>query len=234
MLSSRTNRKLIGIRHCVSNGRQVRDLFKMIVSCEDLWMQAYINIRANKGSMTVGIDKSTADGFSIELPKALIHQIKEGNFRFKPVRRVNIPKPNGKLRPLGIPTFRDKLVQEVCRMILEIIYEPLFSNCSHGFRPNRSCHTALRDVRKWSGITWFIEYDIKGYFDNINHEILMKVLKKQIDDKRFLKLIREMLKCGYMEDWEYHKTYSGSPQGGVISPILSNIYLHELDKFIES
>jgi group II intron reverse transcriptase/maturase len=225
---------LNGIRHCVSNGRKAEDLFKIITTCEDLWMQAYINIRANKGSMTVGVDQSTADGFSSELSKVLVNRLRDGNFRFKPARRVYIPKTNGKLRPLGIPTFQDKLVQEVCRMILETIYEPLFSNCSYGFRPNRSCHKALQEVKKWNGTGWFIEYDIKGYFDNIDHKILMCVLEKKIDDRRFLKLIREMLKCGYMEDWKYNKTYSGSPQGGVISPILSNIYLHELDKFVES
>jgi retron-type reverse transcriptase len=234
MLSLRTNRKLIGSRHCVSKGRKVTDLFKIITTCEDLWMQAYQNIRTNRGSMTKGVDKSTADGFSSELPKVLMHQLREGSYRFKPVRRVFIPKPNGKMRPLGIPTFKDKLVQEVCRMLLENIYESLFSNGSHGFRPNRSCHTALQEVKKWNATVWFIEYDIKGYFDNIDHEILMQILAKKIDDRRFLKLIREMLRCGYMEDWKYHKTYSGTPQGGVISPILSNIYLNELDEFVES
>ena len=138
------------------------------------------------------------------------------------------------MRPLGIPSADDKLVQEVVRMILERVYEPLFKDSSHGFRPKRSCHTALQPMIKgWTGTKWFIDIDIKGYFDNINHEILMEMLKKRIEDTQFLDRIRDMLKAGYVEDWQYHKTYSGTPQGGIVSPILANIYLHEFDEFME-
>jgi len=232
MLSDRTNKKLIGLRKSVEKGNIAKDLFKIMMTCEDLWMQAYINIQGNKGALTKSVDTSTVDGFSDEAAKSLIMELKSEKFRFKPTKRIYIPKKNGKKRPLGIPRFKDKMVQEVCRMLLENIYETQFSDNSHGFRPKRSCHTALNKIKNWSGITWFLEFDIKGYFDNIDHEILINILSKRIEDRRFLKLISEMLRCGYLENWNYNKTYSGTPQGGVISPILANIYLNELDEFV--
>ena len=198
---------------------------------EDIYYAAYQKLYANKGATTQGIDNDTADGFSDFYVKELIQSLKDGTYKANPVRREYIPKKNGKLRPLGIPTFRDKLLQEVVRMILEAIYEPVFDSHSHGFRPGKSCHTALRQISSdFTGVVWFIEGDIQGCFDNINHEKLIEILSRKIKDSRFLNIIRQFLKAGYIENWKYNATYSGSPQGGICSPILANIYLNELDK----
>ena len=198
---------------------------------EDIYYAAYQKLYANKGATTQGIDDDTADGFSDFYVKELIQSLKDGTYKANPVRRGYIPKKNGKLRPLGIPSFRDKLLQEVVRMILEAIYEPVFDSHSHGFRPGKSCHTALRQISSdFTGVVWFIEGDIQGCFDNINHEKLIEILSRKIKDSRFLNIIRQFLKAGYIENWKYNATYSGSPQGGICSPILANIYLNELDK----
>ena len=158
------------------------------------------------------------DGYSPERAANLVELIRERRYKPNPVRRVNIPtKVAGKMRPLGMPSADDKQVQEVLRMILERIYEPLFKDSSHGFRPKRSCHTALRSIRFWTGTKWFIDIDIKGFFNNINHDVLMELLAKKIEDAQFLNLIRDMLKAGYVEDWQYHRTYSGTPQGGIVT-----------------
>lgn len=183
---------------------------------EDIYYAAYQKLYANRGATTKGINNDTADGFSEKYVQTLIQELKEGTYRANPVRREYIPKKNGKMRPLGIPSFRDKLLQEVVRMILEAIYEPVFDSHSHGFRPNRSCHTALRQISsEFTGITWFIEGDIKGCFDNIDHEVLISILGRKIKDSKFLNIIRQFLKAGYVENWEYNKTYSGTPQGGL-------------------
>ena len=201
---------------------------------EDIYFAAYQKLYSNKGALTKGTDDDTADGFSDDYVQALIEELRSGTYRAKPVRREYIPKKNGKKRPLGIPSFRDKLLQEAVRMILEAIYEPIFNNHSHGFRPNRSCHTALRQISsEFTGVVWFIEGDIKGCFDNIDHEMLIRILGKKIKDSKFLNIIRQFLKVGYVENWKYNKTYSGTPQGGICSPILANIYLHELDMKFE-
>ena len=167
--------------------------------------------------------------------RQIIEAMRHERYRFSPVRRTFIPKKNGKLRPLGLPSWSDKLVGEVVRLILEAYYEPQFSDRSHGFRPRRGCHTALREVEKtWTGTTWFIEGDISDCFGSLDHEIMVRILSEKIRDNRFLRLIRNMLKAGYLEDWEYHDTLSGAPQGGVVSPVLSNIYLSKLDAFVET
>lgn len=198
---------------------------------EDIYYAAYQKLYANRGATTRGIDDDTADGFSTHYMKELIHDLENGAYRANPVRREYIPKKNGKMRPLGIPSFRDKLLQEAVRMILEAIYEPVFDDHSHGFRPNRSCHTALRQISSdFTGVVWFIEGDITGCFDNIDHEILIDILARKIKDSKFLNVIRQFLKAGYVENWKYNKTYSGTPQGGIVSPILANIYLNELDQ----
>src|ERR1051326_631564 len=183
--------------------------------------------------MTKGASPETADGMSLAKIDAIIEALRFERYRWTPVRRTYIPKKHGKVRPLGIPTWSDKLLQEVIRLILEAYYEPQFSDCSHGFRPKRGCHTALREVhRTWNGTTWFIEGDISQYFDSLDHEVLLQILAENIHDGRFLRLIGELLRAGYLEDWKFNKTLSGSPQGGVVSPILSNIYLDRLDKWV--
>lgn len=200
----------------------------------DIYFLAYQNLYANNGASTPGVDESdTADGFSEEKINKIIETLKNGNYAPKPARRVYINKQNGKKRPLGLPTFTDKLVQEALRMIIEAIYEPIFNEHSHGFRPNRSCHTALKEITKeFNGVRWFIEGDIKGCFDNIDHHTLINIINDKIKDARIIQLLWKFLRAGYLEDWRYNSTYSGTPQGGIISPILANIYLNKLDIFV--
>jgi group II intron reverse transcriptase/maturase len=201
---------------------------------KDLYLLAYGNIYSNQGAMTPGGSKETADGMSEEKIEHISGLMRQERYRFSPHRRVYIPKKNGKLRPLGMPSWSDKLVGEVVRLLLEAYYEPEFSDLSHGFRKGRGCHTALRKIRDtWTGVTWFIEGDISDCFGSLDHDILLGILAEKIHDKRFLGLIRNMLKAGYLEDWKYRETLSGVPQGGTVSPILSNIYLHKLDEFVE-
>lgn len=234
MLSNRTIKALEGIEKASLGGFGVKHLFKIMTNHTDLWFQAYVNIYANKGAVTKGVTSNTLDGMSKDRIENLIQMLKGKQYLPTAVKRVYVPKPSGKLRPLGLPTGDDKLVQEVIRILLERVYEPIFTDTSHGFRPKRSCHTALTTMRTyWKGTTWIIDMDVKGYFDNINHYILIKILESKIKDKRFIKLIKMMLKAGYLEQWEFHRTFSGTPQGGIISPILANIYLHELDRFME-
>jgi len=201
---------------------------------ENLFLAAYAKLYRNAGALTPGTEDDTVDGMSRKRIQVIITQLRSERFRFRPARRIQIPKRNGGTRPLGIPNFTEKLVQEVLRMILEAYYEPRFRESSHGFRPNRGCHTALARVRqKFVGAVWFIEGDIRGCFDTINHTKLMEILSRDIHDGRLLNLLRMGLDAGIIEGWRYEKTYSGVPQGGVLSPLLSNIYLHELDTFIE-
>jgi group II intron reverse transcriptase/maturase len=199
------------------------------------YLLAYGRLYSNKGSLTPGPDGETADGMSLGKIGRIIDALRHERYRFKPVRRVYIPKKNGKRRPLGLPSWSDKLVGEVIRLLLEAYYEPTFSHRSHGYRPKRGCHTALSEVAKWwTGTTWFIESDIADCFGSLDHEILLSTLAEKIHDGRFLRLLRNMLQAGYLEDWVYNATLSGAPQGGVVSPLLSNIYLHKLDKFVEN
>lgn len=200
----------------------------------DLYFIAYKKLYSNNGASTKGVNDDTADGFSEDKIAKIIASLADESYMPNPSRRTYLKKVNGKMRPLGIPTFTDKLIQEVLRMILDAVYEPLFIDCSHGFRPGKGCHTALKSVKyQFNGVRWFIEGDIKGCFDNINHEVLVGIISKKIKDARLTKLIYKFLKAGYLEDFQYNNTYSGTPQGGIISPLLANIYLHELDKFVE-
>jgi group II intron reverse transcriptase/maturase len=201
----------------------------------DLYLMAYGRIYANHGAMTPGACGETADGMSMAKIGHVIDALRHERFRFRPVRRAWIPKKNGKKRPLGLPSWTDKLVGEVIRLLLEAYYEPRFSGRSHGFRPRRGCHTALTEiVYNWTGTTWFIEGDISDCFGSLDHSVLLGILGEKIRDNRFLRLVKQMLQAGYIEDWEWNATLSGAPQGGVISPLLSNIYMDRLDKFAET
>jgi group II intron reverse transcriptase/maturase len=199
----------------------------------DLYLTAYGKIYRNKGAMTEGATEETVDAMSLDKIETIIKALRDGTFQWRPARRVYIPKRNGKLRPLGLPDWSDKLVQEVMRLLLNAYYEPQFSKHSHGFRPERGCHTALREVKQWDGTAWFIEGDISKCFDKLDHQVLLGILRENIHDERFIRLIGELLEAGYLEDWKYHATLSGTPQGGVLSPLLANIYLDGLDKHVE-
>ena len=199
-----------------------------------LYLLAYGRIYSKQGAMTAGATPETVDGMSLGKIERIIDAMRHERYRFHPARRIYIPKKNGKLRPLGLPTWSDKLVGEVIRLLLEAYYEPQFSDRSHGYRPRRGCHTALREVANtWTGTAWFIEADISDCFGSLDHQVMLSTLAEKIHDNRFLWLLRNMLQAGYLEDWVYNVTLSGTPQGGVASPILSNIYLHKLDRFVE-
>jgi group II intron reverse transcriptase/maturase len=199
-----------------------------------LYLLAYGRIYSNKGAMTPGVTGETADGMSMGKIERIIDAMRHERYRFRPVKRIYIPKKNGRKRPLGLPTWSDKLVGEVVRLLLESYYEPQFSGRSHGFRPGKGCHTALTEMAEtWTGTTWFIEADISDCFGSLDHNVMTGILAERIHDNRFLALVRNMLAAGYLEDWVYGATLSGAPQGGVASPILSNIYLHKLDQFVE-
>src|SRR5229473_4517729 len=238
-----------GLEDCVmQNAETVVDILRARgrrgLPCDELYRQlfnpalflmAYGRIYANDGAMTPGVRGETADGMSLAKIGRIIDALRHERYRFQPARRVYIPKKSGsKMRPLGLPSWSDKLVGEVVRILLEAYYEPRFSGRSHGFRPGRGCHTALSEVvETWKGTHWFIEGDISDCFGSLDHEIMIKILAEKIHDGRFLRLISHMLKAGYLEDWRWHATLSGSPQGGIASPVLSNIYLDRLDQYVE-
>jgi group II intron reverse transcriptase/maturase len=185
--------------------------------------------------MTKGTTEETADGMSKDKIATIIDAVRQERYRWKPARRIYIPKKDGRKRPLGIQSWSDKLLQEVVRLILDAYFEPQFSPHSHGFRPERGCHTALREIyHTWVGTVWFIEGDISKCFDALSHELLLSILRETIKDERFLRLISGLLKAGYLEEWRWNQTYSGSPQGAIVSPILANLYLDKLDKFVET
>ena len=213
--------------------KPVHDLYRQLYN-PLLYEKAYERIYANQGAMTCGASKETADGMSRKKIQGIIDHIRRESYRWTPARRIFIPKKNGKKRPLGLTTWSDKLVQEVIRLLLEAYYEPQFSEHSHGFRPKRGCHTALAHIQHaWSGVHWYIEGDISQCFDRLDHDIMLKILGRSITDQRFLRLIKHLLQAGYLEEWQYHCTHSGTPQGGVLSPLLANIYLNEIDHYVK-
>jgi len=214
-------------------GLPCNELYRQMFNPE-LYLVAYGRIYSNQGAMTPGASTETVDGMSLDKIRQIIESVRHERYRFSPVKRVLIPKKNGKLRPLGVPGWSDKLVGEVMRLLLEAYYEPQFSDRAHGFRPRRGCHTALREVANtWTGTTWLIEGDISDCFGSLDHELMVQILSEKVHDNRFLRLLRNMLQAGYLEDWAWNATLSGAPQGGVLSPLLSNIYLHRLDIFVE-
>ncbi|MFK4047920.1 reverse transcriptase domain-containing protein [Roseomonas mucosa] len=241
MQANTVQKRLASLPSLSEAGKRVNGLARLLAS--RTLMEASVNrTRLNRGSTTPGVDGETLDGLTIGRINGWVRSMVEGSYSAQPVKRVFIPKANGKLRPLGIPTYADRMVQNAQREILERIYEPVFSDHSHGFRPRRSCHTALMYVRRvWAATKWFVEVDIKGFFDNIDHDVLLDLLRTKIDDEAFVATIRAQLQAGVMENlsakrkgkWRHQPSYSGTPQGGIVSPMLANIYLHELDKFME-
>src|SRR5215510_1708557 len=201
----------------------------------DLYLHAYGRLYRNDGALTPGATMETVDGMSLQKIDAIIDALRHERYRWTPVRRTYIPKKSGKLRPLGLPTWSDKLLQEGVRLILEAYYEPQFTPHSHGFRPGRGCHTALAEITKsWRGVKWFIEGEISQCFDSLDHEVMLAILRERIYDHRFLQLIANLLKAGYLEDWRFNTTLSGAPQGGVVSPMLSHLYRDRLEQFVET
>jgi group II intron reverse transcriptase/maturase len=215
-------------------GLPLNELYRQLFNPQ-LYLLAYGRLYSNKGAMTPGVDGETVDGMTLGKIERIIDALRYERYRFRPVKRVYIPKRSGKTRPLGLPSWSDKLVGEVIRLLLEAYYEPRFSDRSHGFRPGRGCHTALGEVvRTWKGTCWFVETDIAECFDRLDHSVMLATLGENIHDNRFLRLLRNMLQAGYLEDWKWNATLSGVPQGGVVSPVLSNIYLDRLDSFVET
>jgi group II intron reverse transcriptase/maturase len=215
-------------------GLPVTDLYRQLFNPR-LYLQAYGKIYRNQGATTPGVTEETVDGMSRAKIQAIITTIRHERYRWTPVRRTYIEKKGStKKRPLGIPTWSDKLLQEVIRMLLEAYYEPQFSDHSHGFRPRRGCHTALQEIsEKWQGTIWFLEGDISDCFGSLDHEQLLSILGERIQDNRFLRLIRNLLAAGYLEEGRYHATLSGAPQGGIVSPLLANLYLDRMDQYVE-
>jgi group II intron reverse transcriptase/maturase len=223
---------LIGERG--KKGLPLERVYKLLFN-RDLYLQAYGKTYRNKGAMTAGVTDETPDGMSLAKIEAIIEALRYERYQWLPARRAYIPKKNGRKRPLGVPVWSDKLVQEVIRQILEEYFEPQFSDHSHGFRPRRGCHTALREIYyQWTGTVWLIEGDIAQCFDKLSHEKLIEILREYIHDERFIRLMQELLEAGYMEEWTFNQTLSGVPQGGIVSPLLANILLNELDRFVET
>jgi group II intron reverse transcriptase/maturase len=221
------------IRERGKRGLPLEDIYRQLYN-PTLYLLAYARLYSNEGAMTRGTTSETVDGMALKKIEHLIDDLRHERFRWTPVRRTYIVKKNGKLRPLGLPTWTDKVLQEAIRLILDAYYEPQFSPHAHGFRPDRGCHTALREMEQtWTGTKWVIEGDIKGCYEHLDHQVLITILRENLHDNRFIQLIQQLLKAGYLEEWRYHPTMSGSPQGGVVSPILSNIYLDRLDTYVE-
>jgi group II intron reverse transcriptase/maturase len=221
------------IRERGKRGLGLERLYRQLFN-RDLFLRAYAKLYPNKGAMTPGSTSETVDGMALAKIDAIIQALREERYHWTPVRRTYITKRNGKRRPLGLPSWSDKLLCEVIRSLLEAYYEPGFSDHSHGFRAGRGCHTALQEItHHWRAVKWFVEGDLSSFFERIDHQILLNILREQIHDNRFIRLLSNLLKTGYLEEWKHHATYSGTPQGSVLSPILSNLVLNKLDWYVE-
>jgi group II intron reverse transcriptase/maturase len=226
---------LITIRDRGKGGKPLERIYRLLFNRE-LYLLAYSRIHRNAGALTPGVTQETADGMSLDTIERIIELLRFERYHWSPSKRISIAKPHSKKRrPLGLPSWSDKLVQEVIRLILDAYYEPHFSEHSHGFRPGRGCHSALQEIRHtWVGTTWYLHGDISGCFERLEHELLLGILAERIHDGRFLRLIGGALRAGYLEEWTWHPTLSGTPQGGIASPVLSNLYLDRLDQFVET
>ncbi len=207
-----------------------KELFR-ILHKDDIWLSAYEKVRSSSGSMTPGVNSDTAESFNIKKLKNIKDLVITEKYTPLPVKQIYIPKPNGKKRPLGLPTFSDKIVQECVRLILDAIYEPTFYENSFGFRTNRGPHNALKYIEEnFRWCSYVIEGDIKEAYPSISHEKLISILKEKISDERFINLIRKFLKAGILQDRNIQYSHFGTPQGSVVSPLLANIYFDKLDK----
>lgn len=228
--------KLEGFRTRNSNNHYYinKDVYRLLYD-RDIYIIAYNNIKSNDGAETVGGDGTSLHGFCDEWIDMIISSLRDESYHPTPNRITYIPKRNGKMRKLSLPNGVDKLVQEAIHMILECIYEPSFSNASHGYRPNRCIQSAIAQIKTWKATTWFIEGDISACFDELDHNVLADILRERIQDERFIRLIRKLLKAGYFDmKHDTHKSKWGAAQGSTCSPILANIYLDKLDRFMES
>src|SRR5258708_3711653 len=226
--------ELLGLLH--ERGRRglpIKRVYRQLYNT-NLYLSAYGRIYRNAGSMTPRVTEETADAMSLEKINDIIQAMRQERYQWQPARRTYIPKKNGKKRPLGMPVWSDKLLAEVMRMILSAYFDVTFSEHSHGFREGRGCHTVLREIyHTWKGMVWIIEGDIADCFGSLDHNLIISALAEHIQDGRFLNLVKKLLDAGYMEDWKLNKTLSGTPQGSILSPILSNILLSKLDRFVE-
>ena len=230
----RTTQNILEIIHHRGSKKLPLERVYRLLYNKELYLTAYGKLYANKGALTKGMDANdTVQGMSLKRIETIINKLKLGKYQWQPVRRVYIPKKKGENRPIGILTWSDKLLQEVIRILLEAYYEPQFSPLSHGYRPQKGCHTALQEISKWHATKWFIEADLEKCFDTIDHNVLLSIIGQNINDHRLLKLLRDYLRAGYCEQWQYHDTYSGTPQGSGLSPLMSNIILNEFDQYME-
>src|SRR5260370_22238239 len=229
-----TNTYLGLLRERGKQGPPLRRVYRQLFN-KHLYLTAYGKIYRNTGATTKGVNEETVDAMSLEKIDAIIKALRSERYQWQRARRVYILKPNGKKRPLGLPVWSDKLLAEVIRLILDAYYDVQFSDHSHGFREGRGCHTALQEIyHTWGSATWIIEGDISDCFGSLSHELILSALSEKIHDGRFLHLMKKLLDAGYVEDWKFHRTLSGVPQGSIVSPILSNILLDKLDTFVET